>query len=337
MLCRNLYIFCRCFILLIFLLSFKEIKADTNRDNVLKFKNRRNTSVLARAAKMNGFYKNDGSIDHSFFIRYQPLAASPTPIIIAFHGGGFIDGDKENFGLPLTINMTSKDGGDQILLTEKELDYTGFAYASANYLLLKAGMDPTIINSLTDCKDFVQYIKTNAAIFNIDSNKIILLGASAGAGASMWIGFQDPAIKGIIAISPQASLNVLDWRTAVFEPFSETKLFDENFIRSFENLAQMPLSNYSKLIYGNDDQKVIQEYSKTYNLNLLDLIDANDPELYLECTSTYEDIIHQTCHVYALKRKSELVGHQAKIQYTNIPRFYNDPETIIQFCKRKCD
>ncbi len=290
----------------------------------------------SKVTRIDGFYNDDKSTDHSFFIRYQSGAEKPTPLIIAFHGGGFLGGNKSNCDLPFTVNMTSAEGGDRILLADEELDLYNFAYASANYTLLSDASPATLITSLTDCKDFLDYIRANDTTYNIDPDNIILLGISGGAATAMWIGLQENNIKGIVAISPQASLNILDWRSKIFKPVGQTAVFDENIVPSMENLSQMSVSAYSKIVYGQSNQEYIAQYSAKNHLNIMDLIDENDPELYLECTAVYKDVVHQTSHVYALKNASDSVGHQSRIQYTNVPQFLNTPESIIEFCSRKC-
>ena len=46
-----------------------------------------------------------------------------------------------------------------------------------------------ILSSLNDAKRALQYIKYNHEKYNIDKTKIGLMGSSAGATSSLWIGF----------------------------------------------------------------------------------------------------------------------------------------------------
>jgi len=287
---------------------------------------------LAGAITTNGYYKNPGNNENSFFVRYYPNEASPRPLIIAFHGGGFIGGDKSACNLPLKFNMNS-DAMITNLITADQLDNQGYVYASANYILLAKGKNATVLNSLTDCKDFLNYMIANAATYNIDPNKIILIGNSGGAAASLWIGLQNNNIKGIVAINPQATLNILEWRNQVFAPFGATSVFDYGFIN---NPNPQALADYASLLYGTTNQTAINNYCNTNHLSLFNLFDSSDPELYMACGALASDPIHHSAHDWALKQKSAAAGHSARILYTNAPQFWNTyQESVIQFCIRK--
>ncbi len=144
---------------------------------------------------------------HEFYkdVRYGPYgrnvldfwqldnAASPTPVIVFIHGGGFISGDKDGINNPLTTI-------DSILAA-------GISVASINYRLKCADKDIAVTLPipngtgdgtpangtrldyiLRDCARAIQFLRYKAVDWNIDKNKIAAYGGSAGAGACMWIG-----------------------------------------------------------------------------------------------------------------------------------------------------
>ena len=51
--------------------------------------------------------------------------------------------------------------------------------------------DDFLLSSLNDAKRALQYLKFNNEKFNLIKNKVALMGASAGATSSLWIGLQD--------------------------------------------------------------------------------------------------------------------------------------------------
>lgn len=96
---------------------------------------------------------------------------APAPAIVYIHGGGFVKGDKTRLN---GIDWVDT-GGD-------------FAVISLNYRLTGEVSYPA---QMHDCARAVQFLRANAAKFNIDPDRIALTGISAGAGISLWIAFHD--------------------------------------------------------------------------------------------------------------------------------------------------
>ena len=96
----------------------------------------------------------------------------PTPVLIFFHGGGFLGGNKSN----LDANLL-----DQCIKA-------GISVASSNYCLSTQAPFPA---PMLDGARAVQFLRAIAATWNLDPAKIAAAGGSAGAGMSLWIGFHD--------------------------------------------------------------------------------------------------------------------------------------------------
>lgn len=95
---------------------------------------------------------------------------APTPLVIFIHGGGFRGGDKRvNGPPPAYINA-------------------GISYASINYRLSDVGPYPIMMHDGARC---LQTIRHRAEEWNIDPEKIVCYGGSAGAGISLWLAFHD--------------------------------------------------------------------------------------------------------------------------------------------------
>jgi len=103
----------------------------------------------------------------------------PAPLVIYIHGGGFTIGDKSD---------AYAAGGPFVI---RELLKNGISFASVNYQLLEQKDEDGVIKPLNDCKRALQFIRSESEVLNIDKEKIVLYGFSAGAGASLWIGFND--------------------------------------------------------------------------------------------------------------------------------------------------
>lgn len=272
-------------------------------------------------------YAGTTTIRNNFSIRYfSNSSCGATPLIIAIHGGGFVGGNKETM-FPSVINTFTNLTEFPPLITEAQLSNHRIAYASINYRFVSAN-GTHLEAPLNDCKKFITYIRQHAAEYNIDPNRIILMGSSAGASAALWNGLQDPNIKGIIALAPQASLNVVQWQPAIFQPYGMnmlTPIYDQFFTGN---------PSYVQGYYGTASPNQIQQYSNQHQLHLLNLIDSSDPELFL--LTNADDLLHNPCHVYALQQRAQQVGLPSRIAYVRNPYFLHpNVETILQFCLRK--
>ncbi len=94
---------------------------------------------------------------------YLPtLNKGPYPLVIFMHGGGWQFGDKN-------------DGQERFWI---DLVNHGYAVSSINYRLSDEVHHP---DGLFDCKMAVEYLVKHADEYNIDTNRIGLVGNSAGA------------------------------------------------------------------------------------------------------------------------------------------------------------
>jgi acetyl esterase/lipase len=92
--------------------------------------------------------------------------------VIFFHGGGFVAGDK------------SKAPGAMITGCLER----GMAFASANYRFVRTDPFPA---PMQDGARVLQFLRHNAAEWNLDPDRVAVFGGSAGAGMSMWLAYHD--------------------------------------------------------------------------------------------------------------------------------------------------
>ena len=105
---------------------------------------------------------------------YIPDGPGPYPAAVIVHGGAWVTGDKARSVRPLFQPLT--DGG--------------VAWFSINYRLAR-GSDPASLISLEglsaltsasdDVRNAVEYVRAHATELNVDPNRIVLIGESAGA------------------------------------------------------------------------------------------------------------------------------------------------------------
>lgn len=93
---------------------------------------------------------------------------APVPVLLLFHGGGWVAGQKENniFWLMPYFNF-------------------GWAVANVEYRLAKNSLAPAAV---IDTRCALRWIASNAKRFNIDPAKIVLTGTSAGGHLALITG-----------------------------------------------------------------------------------------------------------------------------------------------------
>jgi acetyl esterase/lipase len=104
---------------------------------------------------------------------WRAKSDQPTPVVVFIHGGGFVSGDK------------SKARGDRLL---RECLDAGVSYAAINY---RYRTGTPIQDVLRDCARAIQFIRNQAAEWNVDKTRLAAHGGSAGAGSSLWLAFHD--------------------------------------------------------------------------------------------------------------------------------------------------
>jgi acetyl esterase/lipase len=104
----------------------------------------------------------------------RPRAGEPgsTPLVVFFHGGGFIGGDKSSVPAWLVEECLAR----------------GISVASANYRLSTQSPFPA---PMLDGARAIQFLRLKAKEMGIDPARIAACGNSAGAGIALWAGFHD--------------------------------------------------------------------------------------------------------------------------------------------------
>lgn len=109
---------------------------------------------------------------------YQAKSDKPTPLIVYIHGGGFVGGDKKTLSADMVETANAK----------------GISVAALNYRFVD-GKDVIFPVPQHDSVRALQFLRSKAKEWNIDSKRVACYGGSAGAGISMYIGFHDEMAK----------------------------------------------------------------------------------------------------------------------------------------------
>ena len=128
---------------------------------------------------------------------YLPAGAGPFPVIVNIHGGGFKLGDK---------GMVDDASGKAFLAA-------GYAIASIDYRLSGEAKFPAAV---LDAKAAVRFLRANAAKYNLNPDKVVAFGQSAGGNIASMLGttgnvaeFDDPSL-GNAGVSSRVQA-VINW------------------------------------------------------------------------------------------------------------------------------
>ncbi|MCH5372397.1 MAG: alpha/beta hydrolase, partial [Planctomycetes bacterium] len=123
-----------------------------------------------------------GSHPRNVLDLWQVESDSPTPVLIYFHGGGFVAGDKAAAARIPVVQQCLADG---------------ISVVTANYRFVRsAGRDQPAVTytaPLEDAQRVVQFVRSKAAEWNIDPDRVAASGTSAGAVMSLWVALRDDA------------------------------------------------------------------------------------------------------------------------------------------------
>jgi acetyl esterase/lipase len=119
-----------------------------------------------------------GPCDRNELDLYLAKSDKPAPLVLYFHGGAFVVGNK--YLVPLLL-----------LDACKKADLT---VAAVNYRYSPQAPYPELY---MDCARSLQFLRLHAREYNLDPNAVASTGSSAGADISCWLGFHkdlaDPA------------------------------------------------------------------------------------------------------------------------------------------------
>lgn len=122
------------------------------------------------SSQLNVVYTKVGDWEGKMDIYLPPKDGKPTPLIINIHGGGWNKGVKES---QTGFNTFFKNG---------------FAVANIEYRLSQQATAPAAVE---DTRCALIYLIKNATALNIDVNRIVIMGGSAGAHLALMGGLLD--------------------------------------------------------------------------------------------------------------------------------------------------
>jgi len=248
---------------------------------------------------------------------WQAEGDGPRPLYVFIHGGGWVGGNKRR----------PKDA-------DRWLD-KGVSIAAINYRL--SGADPLPV-PVHDAVRAIQFLRYKAEAWNIDKERFVLTGGSAGGCSSLLIAchddFADPGsadpveressrVQGVAVAGAQTAID-----PKLIEPWIGTNVYHQMIYKAVgETSIETALANYEK-------------HASTYSeFSAYNHLTKDDPPLCLryggDMTLPAKTIgrgIHHGMFGVKLKERSAEVGHNQVhlfIKGTDVTTAYADPNDFI--------
>lgn len=135
-------------------------------------------------------------------------------LVVFLHGGGWLDGDKSASKSSYEVYHANKD----------------YATASINYRFINDGKS-NVEHIIEDITLALEYIKSYAADYSVNINKVILGGHSAGGHLSLLYAYKHKDISPIEPVGVFTSAPVPDLALELF--FTDNLLGDEQYMCDF--------------------------------------------------------------------------------------------------------
>ncbi len=282
------------------------------------------TTFLATAAQPEPLAATHADVAYGPHARnvldfWQADGEGPRPLLVHIHGGGWVQGDKTQS--PTVV---------QSYLSK------GISYAAINYRLSGEAPLPAPVH---DAARAIQFLRSKAADWNINSQRIALTGGSAGACSSMWILLHDdlaepeaadPVLRQSTRVSAAA---VSAGQTSIDPKVIEAWLGPEVLKHRMINMAvgeptiEGALKNYDR------HQELYFEFSPYNHL------DKDDPPLMMtygaDMTLPSKNAghgIHHPVYGVKMKEKADQVGHECHLLIPGVStsdRYANATEFLL--------
>ena len=260
-----------------------------------------------------------GENERNVFDIWLADSETPTPLAVYIHGGGFKSGSKEK------------------LKSEKlnALLDAGISVAAINYRFVTTDPLPTAHH---DARRAIQFMRSKADEWNIDTKRVAAFGGSAGAQICMWLAYSDD-MADATSDDPieRESTRLLCVATAGGQTSAERDFYIENILPLLgENV---PVEVLVKSFDGENDPEEIrmkmwgadtlEEVDETTRqCSALRLISSDDPPIFMSYGMAPDAkkpsgdknrvrgwLIHHVIFGTKLKEKADELGVEADLSY----------------------
>ncbi|MBT4885641.1 MAG: alpha/beta hydrolase [Planctomycetaceae bacterium] len=260
-----------------------------------------------------------GENERNVFDIWLADSETPTPLAVYIHGGGFKSGSKEKLKVEKIAAL---------------LD-AGISVAAINYRYVTTDPLPTAHH---DARRAIQFMRSKADEWNIDTNRVAAFGGSAGAQICMWLAYSDD-MADATSDDPveRESTRLLCVATAGGQTSAERDFYIDNILPLMgENV---PIEVLVKSFNGENDPEEIrmkmwgadslEEVDETTRkCSALRLISPDDPPIFMSYGMAPDAkkpsgdknrlrgwLIHHVVFGTNLKEKADELGVEADLSY----------------------
>ena len=235
---------------------------------------------------------------------------SPTPVALVIHGGGWNGGSKERLHRFADPNALLEAGISVVAINYRYVPQA-----------VEAGIKPPVKAPLHDAARALQFIRSKAAEWGLDKERIGAAGGSAGACSSLWLAFHDDLADPSSA-DPVARESSRLWCAAVngAQTSLDPKQMKEWTPNSRYGGHAFGLGKFASFLAGRDTiLPWIAEYSPYA------LVTKDDPPVYLIYSrppalgQDEKDPTHTANFGVKLQEHCERIGVSAELVYPDAP------------------
>ena len=287
-----------CFILLSFSSLFSQ-KNIVNLDSIIKVDNYKVYKDLSY-----------GNHERNVLDLWISNSKIKTPLMIYIHGGGFGSGSKES--------AYRKNNFNRI----KKFIENGISFATINYRF--KNNDDGILISLNDAKRALQFLRHKSDQFRIDKSKIGVMGSSAGATSSLWLGFFDDMAQ----LNSNDPIERESTRVSLVVGIAAAHTMDLNKWKEMLNIDQDYMDKLVSQYIGKLDRKkwmdktLQNEYIS--KIDFFEKMDTNDPPFFIvnyggnRKPKNIADFHHHPMHAKILKHRADSLNIKNVVYATGI-------------------
>jgi acetyl esterase/lipase len=143
----------------------------------------------------------------------------PTPVVFCIHGGGWMGGMKSWLDMTYPVDRFRAAGISVVSIEYRRIKPLLIGIDAVPPVTAErvAHDDPPVRPPLMDAARALQFVRSNAAKWNIDKARIGLAGGSAGGCSSLWLAFH-PDMADPTSSDPVARESTRPWCVALMEP-----------------------------------------------------------------------------------------------------------------------
>lgn len=266
---------------------------------------------------------------------WKPASDKPTPLVVMIHGGGWVNGSKDNYARQVAPYLKA-----------------GIACAAINYRMVpeatEKGIDPPVKWPLEDAARAVQFLRSRAKEWNINPDRVGATGGSAGGCSSLYLALHDD-LADAKSEDPVARQSTRLYTAAVTG--AQTTL-DPKILREW-----MPNYRYGGHAFAIRTDKerdgAFQKYwekreellPKIRQYSPLEQVSKDDPPIYLEYPAqkkpavkgeNQDDPTHSALLGMILMEKLKEAGVEGVLVYPGAPneKYKNSQAWLIERLKR---